>query len=210
MTLQDIDLKYQGGTLTSNAPFALNAGLTVAGAAITGPNTPQPADHGLIAWVDTPTSGTSGTTTVTGGTLYLSAVFLRQAATVSKLWCAINSAGVTPTANENWLGLYSSAGALLGSVVADSIVTANGPHGLSITPVAATAGFYWVGQLWNAGTSPGVARSQAATFSNNNVNLATAALRFAVNGTGLTTLPGSITPASNSTTGAAALWAAVS
>lgn len=68
----------------------------------------------------------------------------------------------------------------------------------------------WAAFVWNAGTAPTLMRGGGQAVSANNFNLANAGLRFAVNGTTQTALPSPITPASNTQTGAVALWAALS
>jgi len=59
------------------------------------------------------------------------------------------------------------------------------------------AGFYWIGFLFNASTMPQIYRAQDLNATLMNLGLTTSLLQFATNGTGLTTLPSSITPASN-------------
>ena len=207
--LQDIDLQYVNGVLTSSAPMAVPS-LSVGGAQIGSPPIALPSDHSLLAWAADPTNASTNST-LTNGTLYLASVYLRSAATVSKVWWVNTTAAASATAGQNLVGLYSSAGTLLASVSIDSIVTGNGVQSATFsTPPAVQAGRYWVGVLVNAGTPPAMARMAGASASANNVNPSAAPYRVAVNGTGLTAMPATITPASNSLTGALALWAAVS
>lgn len=226
MTLQDVDLSYRNGNLYTGHGLEVGGtfqvdGATTLGATSLGATTAtsiqsasiagscQASDMGLIAWTFDPAM-TSGTSTSGAGTIYLNAVYIRYATTVNKLWFIINAAGVTPTAGANNLGLYSSAGTLLGSVNVDSTVASTGPHsGTLSSGVAVTAGMYWVAMQFTAGTQPGIARAGAATLSSITLNQTAATYRYATNGTG-TTLPASITPASNSTTGSFAGWAGIS
>ena len=209
--LQDIDLSYdRTGALVTGKSLKVGGTLTVGGAPVGSPSTPQPADHGLIAWSADPNYA-AGTSALASGTLYLAAVFIRAAATVSKVWWVHTAGGSGATAGQNFAGLYNSSGTLLSSVGIDSNITTNGPQSPSLAvaqPV--TAGRYWVALLVNATSPPTLARTLGASATANNLNLSGATLRYCTNGTGLTALPSSITPASNSTTGALALPVAVS
>lgn len=209
--LQDIDLSYdRTGALTTGKSLKVGGVLSVAGVPVTAPSTPQPADHGLIAWASDPSVVTSSFAT-TNGSLYLASVYIRSSVTVAKCWFMNNAGATGVTAGQNFIGLYGPTGTLLSSAGIDTQIAAGGPSGVSLgAQQAVAAGHYWVGLLVNATGAPTVARMGGVSASGNNVNLSGASLRWAVNGTGLTALPGSITPASNSTTGALAIWAAVS
>jgi hypothetical protein len=61
--------------------------------------------------------------------------------------------------------------------------------------------FVWVGWQARATTMPGVVRVLPLTNYATNAFLAAATFRSAINGTGLTAAPSSITPASNTTSG---------
>lgn len=173
------------------------------------PNTPRPADHGLIAWTMDPWVATSSQISI-NGSLYLAAVFLRQASTISTVWWTTVVVAATPTAGQNYVGLYAANGTLLASAGIDADLTSVGVRSKAVTPVSCPAGRYWVAFLFNAATAPTLARGGGVSSGANAANLGAADLRAAVNGTGRTSLPSTITPASNSTTGALALWAAVS
>lgn len=221
MTLQDVDLSYKNGSLYTGHGMEVGGGFQVDGSttlqAVTASSIQsasiagscQAADMGLIAWTFDP-AVTSGTSTSAAGTIYLNAVYVRYAATVNKLWFIINTAGATPTAGANNLGLYNSAGSLLGSVNVDSVVASTGPHsGTLSSGVAVSPAMYWVAMQFTAATQPGIARAGAATLSAITLNQTAATYRYATNGTG-TTLPATITPTSNSTSGSFAGWAGVS
>lgn len=171
-----------------------------------------PGDLGLIAWNYEPTTA-SNQTAATNGTLYLMQLNLRYAKTITNLCFAITVAGTTPTASQNYLGLYNAAGTLVAATAAaalDTPTTTTGFKSIAVsTPYAAAAGKYWVGLLLNA-TTPAQPTRAIGTPSIPNLGLAAANLRFATNGTGLTALPGSITPASNSAASAVTYWAAAS
>ena len=175
------------------------------------PSTTVAGDLGLIAWTFDPVGGTSASTNLANGQQFLAAVYLRSTVTISKLWWILNSAGVTPTAGQNWGSLYNAAGTLLANAAADSTVTLTGPVSVTLgTPVTVPAGMYWVSVVNNAATPAQLGRSSAAVVGNGTPNQTAANLRFATNATGITTtMPATIVPASNVATGAA-FWAAVS
>lgn len=208
--LQDIDLAYdRTGALATSKTF--KAPVVIAGGVpLATPSTPQPADHGLIAWSSDP-SFAGSTSSAVSGTLYLAAIWIRSSTTISKLWWIHTTAATGAVAGQNWAALYDSAGTRLSSVGIDSEATSNGVRSPSLTtPQAVTPGRYWVALLFNATTPPILARTAGASATGNNMGLTGAALRYAVNGTSLTAVPASITPASNTTTGAVSLAVAVS
>lgn len=223
MALQDMpDLKYQAGGIAATKPFTAAAGLTASGAVslpgattiggltVADPNSAQPGDHGFVAWSYDP-SFASTAQILTNGTLYLSAVRLRRSTTVAKVWWAQSAAAVTPTAGQSFACLINSAGTVLSSAGIDTqIAGANGTQNATLTAPQTNlaAGLYWVGLLANAATAPTLARTNGLLTGLNNANLAGASLRYATNGTGLTALPASVTPAGN--TAGPSLWAAVS
>ena len=151
---------------------------------------------GLIGWTEDPITVNTGQLLV-NGTLYLARINVGATATATRLFWGINTAGVTPTAGQNFVSLWDSTGARLANVNVDARVTGTGLFQESIS-VALTPGFYWVGFLFNAGTAPSVYRANSLNGTLTNTGLATNALRYATNGTGLTASPASIAPASNS------------
>jgi hypothetical protein len=208
--LQDIDLAYdRSGALTTSRTLKAPA-VVAGGVPLTAPSQPQPADHGLIAWSADPSLAGS-TSAAVSGTLYLAAVWIRSAATINRLWWIHTTAGSGATAGQSWAGLYDSAGTRLSSVGIDSEVTTNGVRSPSLpAPQSVAPGRYWVALLINATTPPILARTAGASATANNLNLTGASLRYAVNGTGLTALPATISPAANTSAGALSLAVAVS
>ena len=203
--LQDIDLSYSGGLLKSGHAFSA-AGLIANGVDVNGV---EAADHGLIAWTFDPIF-TASTTTSAANLIYLAGIYLRRPRTISKLWFIVNVVGVTPTAGANNVGLYNSSGTLLSSVNVDAKISVSGPNSATLaSPVTAPAGLCWVAMQFQATTQPGIARANAFTLGAITANQGASTLRFATNGSGAT-LPASITPASNTTSLSAALWAGVS
>lgn len=169
---------------------------------------PQPRDHGLIAWNADPDVVNTGTA-VTNGTIYLTAVYVPRSTTCTRVRWGINTAGVTPTSSQNWVGLYNSAGTLMASVNVDANVTSTGPLTATISSQNLTPGLYYVAFVFNAATPPQVYRAVGglnATLIN--LGVSGAAARYATNGTGQTSLPGSLTLSSN-TVSSTPYWAAL-
>jgi hypothetical protein len=173
-----------GGTVTGN--------LDVSGRAL-GMVTPR--NHNLIAWSYDPAQATNGAA-VTNGTVYLIQVEVNRSLTATKIYWGINSAGVTPTSAQNWVGLYDSTGSRLATVDVTAKVTSATLQTDTIS-VAVTPGLYWIGMVFNAATPPQPFRAGGLDSSLINVGLTAATARFATNGTSQTTLPSSITPSSN-------------
>lgn len=154
-------------------------------------------------------SGQSGVV-MTAGTVYIQKQQIRVAITATNIIYGLQTVGVGASTGS-FVGLYSSAGTLLsGSAdIATQLTTATGMITCPLTtPQALAAGtFVWTAVVCNLATT------QAALFrgSANNVYsnglLTAAAFRFAANGTGLTALPASITPASNVTS--QTFWSAI-
>lgn len=215
--LQDVDLSYRAGKLTTGKNVSMTGTLDITGVATAGGSTPlqgngpQPQDAGsLLSWAYDPAFSSTGQLTV-NGTLYLIKVAIRSLAPINNIWWNASTAGVTATAGQNWAGLYSSAGTLLTSVGVDAKVTSasvavSATLGSAYTPTA--TGWGWVGLLFNATTPPTVLRTNGSTTGTNNAGCAAATYRFATNGTGQTTLPSSITTSSN--VAGPSIWAALS
>lgn len=212
-TASDTDLYRSGvGALATDGSLAVGTSLTVNGVPAPGA-TWLPSDLGFIGWTYDP-SGTTNATLTVSGTVYLARVPVRTAQTISKLAIGITTAAATVTANESFLGLYNAAGTLVASTAAgalDTLITSAGILNVAVaTPYAAAAGYYWVAFVNNATTAATVARASGASLSISNGGAAASSFRYAVNGTSQTSLPGSITPGSNTVSGATTMWAAVS
>jgi len=202
--LQDLDLNYRAGLIDTTHGFTVN------GVGVT-PNTILPSDHGLTAWAYDPATGCNGTITAVNGTMYLSTLSFRVTTTVNKLWYMASTVGSGPVAGQNWMGLYTAAGARVASGSADSLVTLfNAAVGVTLaTPYVAPAGKYWVAMLFNATAPPTMSKTNVSinAFGSGAITSA-ASYRFATNGTSQTTLPASITPSANVIGGS--LWVAAS
>lgn len=148
---------------------------------------------------------------VTSGTIYLTAVNIRKTTTVSNIWIAM--ANTQPvTAGQCWVGLYNSSGTKLVDVDTSASVNTLGVKTFSVSAQTLPPGLYWIANVINfSGTAPQVMAGNTTgnTRAIANGALSTSQYRFCTNGIG-TTLPSSITPASNSTTGMLTLGAALS
>lgn len=169
-----------------------------------------PEDLGLKAFAYDPAS-VSTSQAITSGTIYVCGIYVRKAITVTQLAYVQSVAGTGPVAGQSWIGLYTAAGSKLADAALDSVLTSAGVKAVTISSQNLTAGLYWVAILQNAtsqqgGTQNSVGGSQIFAA----LGLTSGATsRYAVNGTGATTLPSSITPASNTTAGAKYFWVAV-
>jgi hypothetical protein len=171
-----------------------------------------PGDQGLLEWNYDPAAANATGTTLTNGTVFLQRIQVRAPMKITNVLVHLTNAAVTPTAGQSAVGLYSSTGALL-SGSADTGSTLSGSTGaISMalsTPQNVGAGFYWVALLGNAGTAAKFSAS-ANGAANANVGLSASGFRFCVNGTSQTSLPASVTPSSNTATGAQTFWVGVS
>jgi hypothetical protein len=170
----------------------------------------QPPDHGLISWSSDPTLQNTSTV-LTAGTVYLTKVYVRNRVTVSNLYWWVASAAVTATAGQNEVGLYDSAGTRVVAANVDGSTTSTGLKTTAVTPTVLTPGWYWVAAVFNAATLPGLLRGNggAGITTAANIGLTASTLRYATNATAQTTLPATITPASNAATAFAGPWVAI-
>jgi hypothetical protein len=145
---------------------------------------------------------------ITAQVLNLIGLRVRHPATVSTVDLQLIANGATLTSNECFVGLYSSAGTLLGysadqstawgSGAAKTIstsLTAESARSLSLLP-----GLYRVALLGNGTTMPSFQSGANELTVNANGRLTASTARYATSGSGLTALPSSITPSSNTLT----------
>jgi hypothetical protein len=165
-------------------------------------------DQGFVAWTFDPNVASSSGLLLVTGVIYIGAIPVRQAHTITNLWCHVTNVGSGLVASQSFMGLYSSAGTLL-SATADMSgdFTSTGTKSKALTtPQAVVPGMYYVAVVSNGTTPPSLARGTQVSISlANAANLTAAAARWATNGTG-TTLPSSLTMASNVTSNAANVW----
>lgn len=187
---------------------SLSGSLAVAGNAL-GMDTP--AIHRSAAWCYDPALAVNSTQ-LTAGVLYLTRVDIAANIAATKLYWWVANTGSGATTNQNWAGLYDSAGTLLASANVDASFSSATLKTTTITATALTAGqFYWVALLFNASVTPTLTRASGWTGVDTaaNLGLAAAEYRFAKNGTGRTVLPSPLVPASNIGTDFAGPWVAV-
>jgi hypothetical protein len=179
--------------------------LTAAGRAL---RAPQAADHGLRAWTFDPRFCGPTAAVATSGTLFLSGMFVTEAFTATTLYWGVSVTPTTQTAGQNFVGLYDSGGNLLTSVGVDSDTSSTGLKAATIS-VSLSPGTYWAAFLFNAATAPQLPRcaGTGGTSSLINVGLSGTNLLYASNGTGRTSMPSTITMASN--TASTGYWAAI-
>ena len=169
-----------------------------------------PSDNELLTAQGGDPSALTSTNILIAGTLYLVKLPIRTAMTISNLVVVVSTAG-GGTSTTSFAGLYSPSGTLLtGSSDVGTPLKSGGPATLPLTtPQALAAGsFVWGALLVNLGTTqPTLLKGGSITNGSANIGLAATAYRWAVNGTLLSALPSpSITPASNTATGALTVW----
>ncbi len=155
-----------------------------------------PRDQGMVAWSLDPAEVRTGFLTV-NGTVYLVGVKVARAADITKLFWSVSTAGATPTAGQNEVGLYNAAGVKLVSANVDAAVSSVGGKSTTVASTPVTPGLYWLGMVFNASTAPTIGIAGSVSASITSLGLSAAGYRFATNGTGATALPASITPGSN-------------
>lgn len=173
---------------------------------------PQPTDLGMKVWSYDPMAIVAGQT-ISDGVIYLIAIYPRRATTITSLVYFQWNAATSPTSGQSWIGLYNSAGTKMVDAALDSVVTSIGTKQVTVSSQALTAAQYWVALLCNGtgtdaqgGATNGTGGTQP--FSGQGLSSG-ATLRYAVNGSGATTLPSTVTPALNTTTGAKPYWVGV-
>ncbi|MEU0398347.1 hypothetical protein ABZ208_37515 [Streptomyces sp. NPDC006208] len=166
-----------------------------------------PQDHGLECWTFQP-YGSVSSALLSNGRVYLAKLPIRRAVTVDTIWWGVGTAGASPVAGQNEVGMYSSAGVLLAATNVDAVISSAAPKATTITPQSLTAGdFVWIGFVFNATTAPTLVRG-ASFESFPNLNLTASTLRSAVAvASGATALPASFSPAALTTTNSLTLFA---
>lgn len=171
----------------------------------------QPQDHGLKAWTQDPAScsGATGIVSVTG-TIYYQKVILRTPQTITNIVVNVTAVAVTPTAGQNLVGLYTSAGVKLAESADQGTAWSAGGVGTKtialLVPQAVTAGTYYVAIMSNAATPAAFLRGNSLSSSVINTG---GALRFINTAAAHTALPASFTPGSANTDNNAR-WVALS
>lgn len=171
----------------------------------------SPSNHHLTAWSTDPYVVSTGNA-MTNGLVKLQAVYPASSASITKIYWWISTAGATPTANQNHIGIYDSAGNKLASTIVDSAISSAGLKTTTISSSAVQAGqMYWVAALFNATTPPTLAWAPAVALTGGgsaaNVGLGAADARAGNGASAQTTLAASFVP---STIGqSSAFWCAI-
>lgn len=191
--------------------------LPLAGGKLTGPlatsgnafGSPQPINANLKAWTFDPAS-VANTAVATSQTLFLSAIYPAETFTSTTLYWHVSSVAVTPTAGQNFVGIYNSSGTLLASAGVDSDVLSTGTKATALAASLTAGSLYWVAFVFVAATAPQMPRPAGTSITGigtlMNVGVTASTARFATNGTTRTSLP-ALTPSSNVL--ASGFWAAV-
>jgi hypothetical protein len=169
----------------------------------------HPRQVGLIAAVFDIATATNTDAAPTAGTLCLAKVWVPERVQVANAVTYVKVAGTGATALANcFQAVYSSSGQRLGVTASQASAWAtNGFKQAALTEDSAGSliiggpdVWVWVATLVGTQSTTQVRISSAnATLSSMlNLGLAAAVLRFATNGTGLSSCPTSITPANNS------------
>lgn len=201
--LRDITAFNDGGTI--------QAGLLQYPLSVVNDPTFTPADHGLITWTHDPATLRSASNATTSGTVYLCKVkIVNRSTVVSNVIIGIEAAGSGLTSGQSFVGLYDSSGTRL-AVSADQSASwaSTGMKTIALTAAQTLAvGSYYVAIL-SVGTTPPQFSMGAGGSANINVGLASGSGRFLAGPASQTSLPASITLASQPTT-TGARWAALS
>lgn len=172
-----------------------------------------PADQGLLGWTYDPAMAI-GFIAPVAGVLHLQGIQVRAATTSLGAVMTQVAAGTLLTAGQNFLGLYTSGGVLVAQsadlsatwTILNQLVNVSW-----VSPALVVPGQYWVGILANStGVLPtfrSAMTGQSTSYSLGlNAGLTPANYRFAAQGSGLTALPSSFTPATNVGNSNAQAW----
>lgn len=165
-----------------------------------------PADHGLLAWTADPIQVNGGMACGSSFPFH-SAFKLDQAATISIVWCAVQTAGVGLTANRCYVGIYDAAGARQ-AVTGDQSAVWNttGVKNMSLTSAVALSPGTYYALLVSASTTtePNFAALITDTLPHQ-VGRTTSTLRVGYTATANTSLP-TTKPNITNTAGINAIW----
>ncbi|MDN5274790.1 MAG: hypothetical protein JWP06_691 [Candidatus Saccharibacteria bacterium] len=194
-----------------NSPWVLFVSIGSQGA--TGPagsSYPGPGDQGLIAW-DYDPAMIAANAAPPAGVILLAKISISANTTLTNILIYVGTIGASLTVNANYAALYNASGTLL-STTADqsSVWTTLGLKTMALTtPQSVTAGYYYLSVLANGTTIPQFGRaSAAAPNAAVNAGVTSANPRQASYGSGLTSMPSTITLTSSLTSNIVS-WMAV-
>jgi hypothetical protein len=181
---------------TTQWDVALNAALQDLQDQITGMGF-RPADHNLKAWTFDPAIAQSAAAPA-AGVLHLGKIKLGTASSVTNIIATVTATGSGLTSGQNFAGLYNSSGTLIATTAdqTSSWGSATAAKTMALTggPYTLAAGTYYGALLANGTTPPSFLTGHATSQSTLNIGLTTG--RYLTSGSGLTTLPSSVTLAS--------------
>lgn len=171
-----------------------------------------PNDYGWLAWNFDLVVGWPGSA-LTGGTLFLSAIKIPAATTITNVILHCSGAGSSLTSGQCFAGLFQGGNLLAATADQSTAFTSTGIKTMALTSAqSVSAGTIYVGVFANGSTLPSflmtVFNSQLGGNAAINTGLAQGSFRFASANTGLTTaMPSTI---GTQSTPNRMLWAAVS
>lgn len=174
---------------------------------------PETANQrGLLSWNGNPVMFANSSAPATG-VLQMIKLNIPFAGTVSNILITVITNGSSLTSNQNFAGLYNSSGTLLGQTADQSTNWTSG--NLKTMPLTSavnvTPGDYYVGLLANGTTAPSLLRGLSAANATLvlSINQTAVNASYTTTGSGLTSLPASVTMASR-TLASLAFWVALS
>ena len=197
------------------APYQFDGGV----AAVAGSTALSASYAGLKAWTSPLISAGGTTAALTTGSVFIGGMTLPSATTYSNIVVYVTSAASLPSTTQSFAGLYyvntSSTAALVASSTAfGAASTTTGFHSCALTSAFTTsnAGLYYVALLVaGTGTSAGFAADSATSATIvAGPGAAAASYPYAINTTGNTALPATLTLSSSTLTNAYSFWAGLS
>ena len=171
---------------------------------------PSPQDQNLRGWSYDPVMQVASTVPA-AGVLYLIKIPVYIAGPIASILVEVVTVGSGLTANQNFAGLYSPGGTLIGKTADQSSAwTSAGLRRMTLSGGLsyASQGWAYVVLLANGKTRPAFGRATAQGASTVNAGLSVSAARYATNSTGKTSLPASI-PMTSNVLSSTAFWAAL-
>jgi hypothetical protein len=164
---------------------------------------PTPTTNNLLAWTyDAAFTVGAVASGPAAGVLTIARVPLESTGAINNILYSVSAAGAGLTSGACFLGVFDSAGNLLGTTADLSGVwnsTGSKTSALTApTTVQAAGSVIYIAMLFNGTTAPLLRSSGNATMLNAGI-VGSGNQRYGTVGTGLTTLPGTITPSSIAT-----------
>lgn len=164
---------------------------------------PQPRHWGFVAWTMVPDMWQSTGSVLTAGSVYVFRAFIPETVTFASMTTAIATVGIATV--SWWMGVYNSAGTLLGKTADQgaNVTSAaiRGPYALtveggqSLTVAGVPGSYVYLATLVTGAGTPYVPVVSAGNNSGRpNVNLTGATLMGGIAATAQASLPSSITP----------------